>query len=61
MKFLIINGPNLNMLGKRDKNLYGDKTLVEINNTLTQEADDFGIELITFQSNIEGKIIDFIQ
>jgi len=61
MKILIINGPNLNMLGKRDKNIYGDKTLNEINSLLQSEANKIKAELLFFQSNSEGNIIDFIQ
>ncbi len=59
MKALIINGPNLNMLGRRNKNLYGSLTLEEINqliiNTFPQVHFDF------YQSNHEGEIIDLIQ
>lgn len=58
MKVLIINGPNLNMLGKRDKTQYGVKTLDEINKELTAYSP---FELIFFQSNHEGDIIDEIQ
>ncbi len=61
MKILIINGPNLNMLGKRDKNIYGDRTLNEINSLLQSEANKIKAELLFFQSNSEGNIIDFIQ
>ncbi len=61
MKILIINGPNLNMLGKRDKNIYGDRTLNEINSLLQSEANRMKAELLFFQSNSEGNIIDFIQ
>jgi 3-dehydroquinate dehydratase-2 len=61
MKIMVINGPNLNMLGKRDKTHYGDKTLPEIENLLKKEAKNLGVELINFQSNSEGEIVDFIQ
>jgi 3-dehydroquinate dehydratase-2 len=61
MKILIINGPNLNFLGKRDKKIYGDKTLSEINKILQTEAESLGVEILTFQSNSEGKLIDYIQ
>ena len=60
-KILVINGPNLNMLGKRDPNLYGLKTLEEINLTLTTIAQENEVDLIFFQSNHEGALIDFIQ
>ncbi len=61
MKILIINGPNLNMLGKRNKAIYGSKTLDEINSILHDEASGLKVDLLQFQSNSEGNIIDFIQ
>lgn len=61
MKILVIHGPNLNMLGKRDKSIYGEKTLDEINSLLRKEAEAINAEVVTFQSNHEGALIDFIQ
>jgi 3-dehydroquinate dehydratase-2 len=61
MKILVINGPNLNMLGKRNKSVYGDKTLTTINNMLEKEGESLGVNIVTFQSNCEGKLIDYIQ
>ncbi len=61
MKILVIHGPNLNMLGKRDKSIYGEKTLDQINALLKKEAKALNIEVVTFQSNHEGALIDFIQ
>jgi 3-dehydroquinate dehydratase-2 len=61
MKILVIHGPNLNMLGKRDKSIYGEKTLGEIDALLKKEAQALGVEVVTFQSNHEGSLIDFIQ
>lgn len=61
MKILVINGPNLNMLGKRNRAIYGDKTLSELDVTLKKEAQSLGIDIVSFQSNSEGKLIDFIQ
>ena len=61
MRIMIINGPNLNALGKRDKTQYGDKTLSQIETILKTEAKSLGADIITFQSNSEGNIIDFIQ
>lgn len=61
MKILVVNGPNLNMLGKRDKSLYGDKTLAKINSMLKKAGDKLKVDVITFQSNSEGELIGFIQ
>ena len=61
MKILVINGPNLNMLGKRDPALYGSQSLAEIEATLKKRAQELGVEVVPFQSNSEGALIDFIQ
>lgn len=63
LTILIINGPNLNILGQRDKQHYGEKTLDEINQMLQNRANelDISVELKFFQSNCEGALIDFIQ
>jgi 3-dehydroquinate dehydratase-2 len=61
MKILVINGPNINMLGKRDKTIYGDKTLSEIDALLKKEGKSLGTDVVSFQSNSEGELIDFIQ
>jgi 3-dehydroquinate dehydratase-2 len=61
MRILVIHGPNLNMLGKRDKSIYGEKTLDEIDAELKKEAEALNAEVVTFQSNHEGALIDFIQ
>lgn len=61
MRILVINGPNLNMLGKRDKATYGDKTLSQIDTILQEEAKKLGADIVSFQSNSEGALIDFIQ
>ncbi len=59
-KILVINGPNLNLLGKREPEVYGTTTLDELNNRLQNVADDLKVELTFFQSNSESAIIDFI-
>ncbi len=59
-KALLINGPNLNMLGKREPDVYGKTTLEEIENMLTEKARTKGIELTCKQSNHEGDIIDWL-
>jgi 3-dehydroquinate dehydratase-2 len=61
MKIMVINGPNLNMLGKRSKAIYGDKTLAELDALLRKEGESLGVEIVSFQSNSEGALIDFIQ
>jgi 3-dehydroquinate dehydratase-2 len=61
MRILVINGPNLNMLGKRDKSIYGEKTLNQIDALLKKEAGSLDVEVLTFQSNHEGALVDFIQ
>ncbi|WP_286264946.1 type II 3-dehydroquinate dehydratase [Thalassotalea atypica] len=55
---LVINGPNLNMLGKREPEVYGDKTLADVMACLQTQAGEFGLMLEHFQSNHEGEIID---
>jgi len=59
-KILIIHGPNLNLLGRREPGVYGSVTLEEINERLQAYAADKGIKVRTFQSNHEGAIIDAI-
>lgn len=61
VKILIINGPNLNFLGRRDSHLYGTKTLEEINHSIALKANELGLLVNFFQSNHEGDLIDFIQ
>lgn len=61
MKILVVNGPNLNMLGKRDKETYGEKTLAEIDSLMREQGETLNVEVVTFQSNSEGALIDFIQ
>ena len=61
MKILVINGPNLNMLGGREKEHYGTNTWDSIERTLIEQGREPGCELIFFQSNHEGAMIDFIQ
>lgn len=59
MKIAVINGPNLNLLGKRDNKLYGDKTLKDIEGNLIQHFPE--TDFLFFQSNSEGDIINHIQ
>jgi 3-dehydroquinate dehydratase-2 len=59
--FAVVNGPNLNMLGKREVDIYGDKNLEDINAEVKKEADNLGVAVEFFQSNIEGELVTFIQ
>ena len=59
-KILVINGPNLEMLGKRDKSKYGDFSLENLMDLLTKEAKDLDCEVEFFQNNLEGEIINKI-
>lgn len=60
-KILILHGPNLNMLGLREPEIYGDVTLVDINRNLRQVAENAGVKLEAFQSNAEGELVDRVQ
>ena len=59
-KILVINGPNLEMLGKRDKSTYGDFSLESLEMLITEEANTLGCQVEFFQNNIEGEIINKI-
>jgi 3-dehydroquinate dehydratase-2 len=61
VRILVINGPNLNMLGRRDTKHYGSETLETIEHMLSEKGQELGCGLAFFQSNHEGAIIDFIQ
>ena len=58
---LVIHGPNLNMLGTREPEIYGHQTLEKIDAALKAQADRLGLQIETFQSNHEGDIVDKIQ
>lgn len=61
MKILVLNGPNLNMLGIREKNIYGNETYQDLLNTIKQTAEENVIEVEVYQSNHEGALVDRIQ
>ena len=61
MKFLVLHGPNLNLLGTREPGIYGGQTLADINASLEELSVELGCELSFFQSNSEGELIDAIQ
>ena len=60
-KIIILNGPNLNLLGEREKNQYGSFTLKDIENNCEEFANKNDISLALFQSNIEGELVEKIQ
>lgn len=59
-RVLIIHGPNLNLLGQREPEVYGRQTLADINELLSLLADELGVKVDTFQSNHEGALLDRI-
>ena len=61
MKILVINGPNLNMLGIREPDIYGKNTYADLCELITDYADKKGVEVKLFQSNYEGALVDEIQ
>lgn len=60
-RILVVHGPNLNMLGRREPDLYGSRTLEDINRSLSARAEQLGLDVSTFQSNHEGEIVEAIQ
>ena len=58
--FLVVNGPNLNMLGRRSAEHYGETTLADIEKRLNRRADELGVQLKFCQSNSEAELVDFI-
>jgi 3-dehydroquinate dehydratase-2 len=61
MKILVMHGPNLNILGKRNKVIYGERSLDDINELIGQHAAEIDAEVAIIQSNSEGELVDFLQ
>ena len=60
-KIMVVHGPNLNMLGKREPGVYGTATLDDVNGMLEEQASELGLVVEAFQSNHEGEMVDKIQ
>jgi 3-dehydroquinate dehydratase II len=58
---VVVNGPNLNLLGKREPDIYGTKSLADLEKMVQAKARSLGIDVSFYQSNSEGEIIDFLQ
>lgn len=61
MKILVINGPNLNMLGIREPGIYGERSFSALESFIKKSADELELDVSLFQSNHEGEIVDIIQ
>ena len=61
MQILVLHGPNLNLLGEREPDVYGSATLQTINTNLAELAQSLDVEVVCFQSNVEGVLVDRIQ
>jgi len=60
MKILVLHGPNLNLFGRREPHIYGTMTLAEINRKLEELGKELRVELVVFQSNHEGALVDML-
>ena len=60
-KIVVVNGPNLNLLGKREPEIYGTRSMADLLKAVRAKARKLGVQMSVFQSNHEGEIIDFLQ
>jgi len=60
-RVVVVNGPNLNLLGKREPHIYGTRSLQDLEATIASKAKSLGLEVSFYQSNHEGDIIDYLQ
>jgi 3-dehydroquinate dehydratase-2 len=60
MKILVLNGPNLNLLGRREPHIYGSMTLADVNKKLKQLGKELKLDVVFFQSNHEGELVDIL-
>ena len=61
MKIAVLHGPNLNLLGQRQPEIYGRTTLAEVDGQLKGLAAELGVKVVSFQSNVEGALVDWVQ
>ena len=61
MKILVLNGPNINMLGIREPGIYGGDNYLDLVRLVKQTAEEMGVEIDCLQTNYEGKLVDWIQ
>jgi 3-dehydroquinate dehydratase-2 len=60
-RIVVVNGPNLNLLGKREPHIYGTRSMADLLKSIRAKARQLGVQVSAFQSNDEGEIIDFLQ
>ncbi|MGH7765113.1 MAG: type II 3-dehydroquinate dehydratase, partial [Candidatus Dormibacteraceae bacterium] len=60
-KVVVVNGPNLNLLGKREPEVYGTRSMADLLKLVRAKARELGLQVSAFQSNHEGELIDFLQ